>query len=129
MIYLSVRYNMGYFIDYGTWEQAVKLLDQQMDLRNSKKIQIHNYLNFRYFNKVRAQYSGIIDSEEYFNKRIKNNFFYGLTNEFFTYEYGKSKDNFGIRNYFFISYPLMLVHYSIGIYETTEKVPKTIIIK
>lgn len=110
------RYSLGYFINYNIWEQAIKLLNLQIEERNKDGIILNNKLNFKYFARIRTQYEGIIDSNDYFEQRIKNNLFYGLSNEFFTYEYGKSKKNFGIRNYFFISYPLVTVHYSIGIY-------------
>lgn len=114
------RYNLGYFLEYDFWNQAIKMLDCQLKGKskawNKKNKKVLLPLNFKYFDKISAEYEGIINKEKYFKERIANNFFYGLDKEFFIYEYQKSKSSFGLRNYYFFSYPLILVHYCIGIY-------------
>lgn len=52
----------------------------------------------------------------YFERRVANNLFYGLGQEFSALSYPLPKSNLGIRKYRFFTYPMRILHYSIGLY-------------
>lgn len=104
---------LGYFLKYKYWFDAVELLTYQVNERNKNKH--FNTVDMIYLQKSMSFYTEI-SNEDFFNKHITNNFFYGFSQEYFIYEYPKSKTNFGLRRYNFFSLPMKLVHYSIGLY-------------
>lgn len=108
------KFKLDYFLNYDLWGQAVELANFQINKMDSNKH--YNTLNLIYFKKIIDDYNNIINNEKYFKKRVSNNFLYGLDEEFFTIKYPRPKNYFGIRKYYFFSYPLRITHYSIGLY-------------
>ncbi|RLT39466.1 MAG: hypothetical protein DWI57_10230 [Chloroflexi bacterium] len=105
--------NIGYFLEYRYWESAVQLLKYQLTL---KKMNRHfNRLSMFYYEAVQASASKI-EREAYFEKRIASNLFYGLEQEFAVRPYLLPKSNLGLRRYKFLSYPMRLLYYSVGLY-------------
>lgn len=106
----------GHFLTYSTWEQALKLLNYKISEKKPPKPNRHyNTINFYYFEKISNDLHKL-ESEEYFNEKISNNFFYGLEKEFFYFHYTIPKSGIGIRKYVFFSYPMNILYYSIGLY-------------
>lgn len=108
-----MAYGIGYFLKYKLWNDAIKLVDYQIEQRTKNKF--YNTIDNIYFEKVRSKY--LVNSEkDYFNKIITDNLFYGLEKEFFALGYSKPKSAYGVRKYIFFSYPLRITHFSIGLY-------------
>ncbi|MFW6026852.1 MAG: hypothetical protein ACOCRX_10970 [Candidatus Woesearchaeota archaeon] len=108
------KFKLDYFLDYDLWINAINLTNFQINKMDSNKH--YNTLNLIYFKKIIDDYETVINSENYFKKRVSNNFLYGLDEEFFIIKYPRPKNYFGIRKYYFFSYPLRISHYSIGLY-------------
>ncbi len=108
------KFKLDYFLDYDLWIHAINLANFQINKMDSNKH--YNNLNLIYFKKIIDDYETVINNENYFKKRVSNNFLYGLDEEFFTIKYPRPKHYFGIRKYYFFSYPLRITHYSIGLY-------------
>ncbi len=64
--------------------------------------------------------------KQYFKKRVANNLFYGLKNEFAIIPYTIPKSNLGLRKYKFFTLPLRVGYYSVGLYlvELSQKFVK-----
>ena len=86
-------------------EYQISSQDRNLHFRTMSMIY---YGNLLYRDKVR--------SDEYFANRVSNSLFYALEDEFFAVPYLVPKNNLGLRKYKFLSYPLRLVYYAIGIY-------------
>ena len=102
------------FLNYKLWSDAIELLNFQVEQK--KKNKHYRTLNMEYFEKIDPLYKKEMNTEKYFNERIKSGIFYGLETEFFGLKYPKPKSLFGIRNYNFISYSLNVLHYTISLY-------------
>lgn len=107
------KLQLGYFISYDTWLEAKRLLDFQIN--NKKTSKHYNTLNFFYFASL-ADKTKKLMSKCYYQDKINNNLFYALENEFFYYKYTLPKEGIGLRRFFFFSYPMAVLYYSIGIY-------------
>jgi len=105
------KYLFKHFLNLDLWIEAKKLLDYQI----SSKYKYYNTINFYYFKKI-SNKTDKIGKRNYYEQRIANNAFYGLTNEFFFYKYTIPKSGIGLRSYLFFSYPMQLLYYSIGLY-------------
>ena len=110
----NIVFELGYFINFELWKEAINLANFQIEQKQFNKH--YNTLNLIYFEEIINNYEDIIDDRDYFENRVINNLFYGLNDEFFAYEYAIPKTYFGIRKYYFFSYPLRIVHFSIGLY-------------
>jgi len=105
--------NLGHFLTYDLWLEALRLLDFQV---TRKKVNRH-YNTLSMFNYERlGDEIRILERKEYFEEKVANNLFYGLQKEFAVYPYMIPKAGFGLRNYKFFSYPLRCVYYAIGLY-------------
>lgn len=114
MVEMCMSLGLGYFIPFEIWEDAINLVDYQIDQKSKNKF--YNTLDNIYYNKVKVKYEPIIKTKDYFECKISNNLFYGLEKEFFSFAYSKPKASYGVRKYTFFSYPLRLIHFSIGLY-------------
>jgi len=106
--------SIGHFINQDLWIDALSLLDFQIEQK--KKNNHYNTLSMHYYEKVKASLEAELKSEGYFLNRIGNNLFYGLNHEFFALQYTVAKKSFGVRPYFFFSYAMKALHYTIGLY-------------
>jgi len=106
--------NIGHFLTVNDWENAVKLLNAQIEMRETNKH--FNRLSMIYYSNLPELYKTKIQTNHYFESYIKNNLFYGLQKEFQVISYTVPKGVLGIRNHKFFSYSMRLLYYSIGIY-------------
>ena len=104
---------VGYFLDYRYWKQALQLLKFQ--LKAKKKNKHFNTLEMFYYEKIKASFAEL-ESEEYFKNKVANNLFYGLNKEFAVIPYTIPKSNLGLRQYKFMTCPLRILYYAIGLY-------------
>ena len=102
---------LGYFLDVSLWRDALRLLAYQLSLKTKNKH--FNTLSMFYYEKLNPVE---LTKEEYFTRRIANNLFYGLENEFSIYTYPIPKPNLGLRRYCFFTYPMRIVYYTVGLY-------------
>ncbi|RYE15379.1 MAG: AbiA family abortive infection protein, partial [Sphingobacteriaceae bacterium] len=107
------QFTFGDFLTYDLWCEAKKLLDFQIEQKVTSKH--YNKLGFYYFEAAKPCFEAI-GEEEYFEERIKTNLFYALQNEFYTLSYAIPKKSLGIRNYYFFSYPMMVLYYAVCLY-------------
>ena len=70
--------NLGHFLDYLFWEDAVRLLKYQLQVKLDNRH--FNTVSFFYYEKLCHEPK--IQPEEYFQKRVPNNLFYGLEKEY-----------------------------------------------
>lgn len=120
----SVRKNdrpqLGYFLDYDRhWLQGLELLKSQLDqLKETKKRRPNphfNTLDMYYYAKLEQSFAKLVD-KDYFLTRIANNRFYGLSKEFEIVPYTMPKSHLGLRKYKFMTCPLRVLYYAIGVY-------------
>jgi AbiA family abortive infection protein len=105
---------LGYFLTLSQWVDSVNLLDFQIKQKATNGH--YNTLNMHYFDKVNPILKNKLLEESYYKNKISNSLFYGLQKEFFIYMYSYPKRFFSIRQYFFFSYPMRVLHYSMGLY-------------
>jgi AbiA family abortive infection protein len=104
-----------YFLDYYFWQNAVKLLKYQLELKKKGHNHFKKFSMF-YYEKL-DPIASIVEDKNYFDKRVASGLFYGLTKEYSILPYNVPKWNgVGIRSYKFISYPLRVLFYAIGLY-------------
>lgn len=103
---------LGYFLDFHLWEDAIRLLEFQVNSKNKH----FNTLSMSYYRKVKKRLKSF-KKKNYFEQKVASNLFYGLQEEFRVHSYGIPKSNgLGIRNYKLLTPSLRTLHYSIGIY-------------
>lgn len=105
--------NIGHFLSYEIWLDALRLLNAQIEGQDSNK-------HFKTLSMIYYKGLGVsvkeLEKAEFFEKYIKNNLFYGMESEFAVYPYVVPKSGLGLRNYKFFTYPMRAVHDSIGLY-------------
>jgi AbiA family abortive infection protein len=106
-------FHLGHFLRFELWQDAKKLLDHQIKQVDDNKH--YNTFCMFYYKKIFAD-TEIYDTEEYYKKKIANGLFYILQREFAIKTYSKPKVRFGIRNFRFLTYPMKVLYYSIGLY-------------
>ena len=104
---------VGYFLDHRHWKQALQLLKFQLEAK--KKNKHFNSLEMFYYEKLEASFAEL-ESKEYFENKVANNLFYGLSKEFAVIPYTIPKSNLGLRQYKFMTCPLRILYYAIGLY-------------
>ena len=118
-----LKNQIGYFLKYYHWENAIDLLNYQISLK----------LKNRHFNRLSIfHYEKLSDSvkqlreKKYFKDRILNNLFYGLEKEFTILPYPIPKSHLGLRTYTFFTYPMRVLYYAVGLYlvELTQELIK-----
>ena len=103
----------GHFLEHRHWRQAVTLLEYQLE---RKKTNRHfNTLEMTYYQKMRKSFNRL-KSDKYFITRVVNNLFYGLSREFAVVPYTIPKSNLGLRRYKFMTCPMRVLYYAVGIY-------------
>ena len=104
---------LGYFLDYRRhWVEALELLKYQLKTKGENRH--FNTLEMFYYEKL-EEFFEKLESEEYFNTRIVNNLFYGLR-EFAIIPYTIPKSNLGLRRYNFMTCPIRVLYYAVGLY-------------
>lgn len=104
---------LGYFLDYKChWLQALDLLKYQLETKKGNRH--FNTLEMFYYEKL-EEFFGILENENYFNTRVANNLFYGLK-EFTVVLYTRPKSNLGLRRYKFMTCPMRVLYYAVGLY-------------
>ena len=109
--YLS--FQLGHFLSFELWRDAKKLLDYQIKQIGDNKH--YNTFSMFYYKNIFAN-TEICGTEEYYNNKIASSLFYILEEEFSIKTYPKPKVKFGIRNCRFLTYPIKILYYSIGLY-------------
>ena len=110
---------LGYFLDYQRhWLQALDVLKYQLQTKKGngarKENRHFNTLEMFYYEKLEESFEEL-ENEEYFNTRIANNLFYGLK-EFTVVPYTIPKSNLGLRRYKFMTLPMRILYYAVGLY-------------
>lgn len=111
---IESKHTFGRFLKYKYWENAKKLIDLQISGRKSGD-NLYKSLEMYLYDDIYEQISSKM-GKEYFNNKIANGFFYGLENEFYCYQYPIPKEIVGVRRLSFLSYPMAILYYSIGLY-------------
>ena len=111
---------LGHFLDYHRhWLQGLALLKYQLNqLKETKKQKPNrhfNTLDMCYYAKLRPSFATLAN-EDYFCTRIANNRFYGLRKEFEVVPYTIPKTHLGLRQYKFMTCPMRVLYYAIGVY-------------
>jgi AbiA family abortive infection protein len=101
--------------NYQRWADALKLLSAQLDLFVNKNYRHFKTLSFIYYAEVRDSAAALADVQ-YHSEKVATGLFYGLRNEFSIYSYSKPKPAFGLRDYRFLSYPMRVLYYAVGLY-------------
>lgn len=105
--------NIGHFLDYELWQDALRLLNAHVEGQNSNKH--FKTLSMIYYKKLGDSVKDL-EKKEFFDTYVRNNLFYGLKSEFAIYPYVTPKSGLGLRNYKFFTYPMRVVYDSIGLY-------------
>ena len=104
---------LGHFLEHRHWLQALRLLEYQLE---RKKTNRHFCtLEMTYYEKLRKSFNRL-RSKKYFNSKVANNLFYGLSKEFAIFPYTIPKANLGLRRYKFMACPMRILYYAVGIY-------------
>ena len=103
----------GHFLTHGHWLQGLSLLKFQLEIK--KENRHFRTLEICYYKKLEQSFEKLED-EKYFNTRIANNLFYGLRKEFAVFPYPIPKSNLGLRRYNFMTCPMRVLYYAIGVY-------------
>ncbi len=109
----SSKTQLGYFINFDLWKDALNLLDFQ--IKQKQKNRHFNTLSMFYYEKLDV--SCLNEAKEhYFNVKVSSSLFYGLKKEFAVLSYVIPKPGLGLRDYKFFTYPMRVVYYAAGLY-------------
>lgn len=103
------------FLSYPLWQDAINLVNAQLALLRDRNWKHFKTVSFVYYLAL-AQKAEPIAFEDYFSRTIQTGLFYGLRREFSMVPYVVPKTGVGLREYRFLSYPLRVVHYAVGLY-------------
>lgn len=108
---------LGYFINFKLWKDALDLLNFQI---KQKQFNRHfNTLSMFYYERLNTECLNIEDQDAqhqtYFSTKIASSVFYGLINEFTVFPYVIPKPRLGLRDYKFCTYPMRVVYYAVGL--------------
>ena len=104
---------LGYFLNYELhWMQALDLLKYQLKIKKNNRH--FNTLEMFHYEQLEESF-GKLEEEQYFNDKIANNLFYGLR-EFAVIPYTLPKSNLGLRRYKFMTLPMRVLYYAVGLY-------------
>lgn len=111
----SRKTQLGYFINFDLWQDALDLLGFQVQQRDKNKH--FNTLSMFYYGKLNTSCLTDNDSKrKYFDTKIRSSLFYGLKKEFAVFPYVIPKPGLGLRDYKFFTYPMRVVYYTVGLY-------------
>ncbi len=105
--------NLGHFLTYELWCNALNLLDFQVKAQDSNKH--FKTLSMIYYKELNNEIP-VLKTDEFYKLTIANNLFYGLENQFAVIPYVEPKIGLGLRNYKFLTYPMRALYDSIGLY-------------
>jgi AbiA family abortive infection protein len=108
-----IKTQLGYFIKYEYWQDALKLLNFQIKQKQTNRH--YNTLSIFYYEKLDVACLNL-DSQEYFKTKIQSSLFYGLKKEFAVFSYVIPKPGLGLRDYKFFTYPMRTIYYAVGLY-------------
>jgi AbiA family abortive infection protein len=106
-------FTLGDFQPYYYWREAIRLLNYQIELRGTNRT--FNTLSMFYYERL----DGVRDTiagEDYFKESVANNVFYALESEFASMQYLLPKNDISHRKHLFMTYPLRVLYYAIGLY-------------
>lgn len=104
---------LGYFINFDLWKDALDLLDFQIEQKGNNR----HFNTLSMFCYVKSDTNCLNHpTQDYFNIKISSSLFYGLKEEFSVLSYVIPKPGLGLRDYKFFTYPMRAVYYSIGLY-------------
>lgn len=103
----------GYFISYPLWQEALRLLNYQLEQKKSNRH--YNTLSMFYYESL-GDTARSLATEEYYEQRIASGMFYGLEREFALFPYPIPKSRLGLRDYKFMTYPMRALYYSVCLY-------------
>ena len=107
---------IGHFLRYSYWSDAVKLLEFQIERRSRDENKHYNTLSMYYYEKLGDTRKQVANCD-YYTSRVASSLLYGLEKEFFVIPYMTPKSGgFGLRNYKFLSYPMRVLYYAAGLY-------------
>jgi len=104
---------LGYFINFDLWKDALDLLNFQ--IKQKTKNRHFNTLSMFYYEKLDINCLNhptpdyFNPTPEYFNIKISSSLFYGLKKEFSVLSYVIPKPGLGLRDYKFFTYPMRAV--------------------
>lgn len=104
---------LGHFLEHRHWLQAIELLEHQLDRKKSNRH--FQTLEMCYYENLRKSFNRL-KSDKYFNTKVANNLFYGLSREFAVVPYTIPKSNLGLRRYKFMTCPMRVLYYAVGVY-------------
>ena len=104
---------IGHFLTYELWQDALRLLNAHVEGQESNKH--FKTLSMIYYKKLGNSIKQL-ETDDFFEKYVINNLFYGLESEFAIYPYVMPKSGLGLRNYKFLTYPMRAVYDAIGLY-------------
>ncbi len=104
---------LGYFLSYELWEDALNLLNYQIERR--KENRHYNTLSIFYYERAFKDCILYV-KKDYFETKIASSLFYGLKKEFFVHHYVIPKKGLGLRDYVFFTYPTRALYYAVGLY-------------
>src|SRR3990167_3671536 len=104
---------LGHFLTFSLWREALKLLNFQ--IANQENNKHFKTLSMIYY-KIMGGAIGDLETEQYFEKKVANNLFYGLEREFAILPFVVPKSGLGLRNYKFLTYPMRALYYAVGLY-------------
>lgn len=104
---------LGHFLNHSHWLEGLKLLKYQLERKKENRHFLT--LEMCYYAKLEQSLEQL-EHEEYFKTRIANNLFYGLEKEFAVHPYMVPKSNLGLRRYKFMTCPMRVLYYAVGIY-------------
>lgn len=107
----SSKTQLGYFINYDLWQDALELLKFQIKQKQTNRH--FNTLSMFYYEKLDAKRPA---GKNYYNIKISSSLFYGLKKEFAIFSYVIPKPGLGLRDYKFFTYPMRIVYYAVGLY-------------
>src|SRR4051812_39556359 len=109
----AVSLPIGHFITHDIWVEALELVKYQATQREKNKH--YNTLSMYYYGSVLTE-ANKLKEQSYFENRVSNDLFYGLSSEFAVFTYLMPKQALGLRSYKFFSYPMRALYYAIGLY-------------
>lgn len=102
-------------IEYKYWQDAIKLLRYQ--ILQKQRNRHFRTLSTQYYETIEKKYClGDKLDEAYFKKRVNSGLFFGLEREFASHQYSIPKSYLGVRNYRFLTYPMRVLYYGVGLY-------------
>jgi AbiA family abortive infection protein len=108
---------LGHFLQYKYWQDAHTLLENQLSQIGRNKH--FNQLGIFYCLDIKSNFPNIVNDMkqyEYFTQKIQTNLFYLLEKEFSIFPYEVPKGWIQVRQYRFMTYPLRILYYAIGLY-------------